>query len=107
MGAAGIGNKAPRAGRPYRTKWCPLCPAGTPSSEEHIAMVCPAVDQTRRDTGLLTTINLGILAGLEGRQVYFNLLNGLDCKGRKLPLKDFLDVGRSLGLVLDKWMGMW
>ena len=107
LGATGIGNKAPRAGRPYRTKWCPLCPEGTPSTEQHIVISCPAVDKERSETGLQMTINLGWLAGLDNGQIYFNLLNGLDKDGRRLSSGDFLDIGNKLGVLLDKWLDLW
>ena len=68
LGAAGLGNKAPRAGRPNRTKLCPLCATPTPSDEQHPVMVCGAFGEERKLTGLQTVINLGRLGGKEARK---------------------------------------
>ena len=107
LGAAGLGNKAPWVGRPDRTKFCPLRPGGVQSNEQHIVMCCRAVEKERKETGLLTTINLGRLAGLEDEQVYYNLLNGRARDGKALSRADFLAVGKALNVVLDKWLSLW
>ena len=67
-----------------RTKWCPLCPPGTKSSELHLALEFPADEKEHKATGLRTIIDLGLLAGLEVEEVYFNMLNGVNMKGEKV-----------------------
>ena len=44
---AGLGNKAPQIGYPNMVKMCPLCPVPTPSTEQHVAMSCQAVETER------------------------------------------------------------
>ena len=107
LGVAGLGNRAPRAGRPYRNKWCPLGPPGTPSSELHLVLECPAVESERKAMGLRTTIDLGLLAGLEIEEVYFNLLNGVNMKGEKVGRMDYLSLGGTLKVLLDRWLALW
>ena len=70
-------------------------------------MECPAVENERKATGLRTTIDLGLLAGLEMEEVYFNLLNGVNMKGDKVGRRDYLSLGGSLKVLLDRWLALW
>ena len=107
MGAAGLGNKAPRYGRKHRTKWCPLCPPNTKLDEFHLVVSCGAVEEERRVTGLGTVLNLGLLKGTTLEEVYYNLLNGRSMSGKKVMRSEWLQVGRSLRVLLDKFMSLW
>ena len=90
-----------------RTKWCPLCPPGTKSSELHLALEFPADEKEHKATGLRTIINLGLLAGLEVEEVYFNMLNGVNMKGEKVGRVDYLSLGGSLKVLFDRWLALW
>ena len=107
LGAAGLGNKAPRIGYPNRVKMCPLCPVPTPSTEQHVAMSCQAVETERKSVGLRTTMNLGLCNGLEEEQIYFNLMNGVKMGGERMTKEEFMELGHSLSVLLKKWLSCW
>ena len=72
-----------------------------------VVMDCTSVEAVRRVTGFRTTINLGLVAGVEKEMIFANLLNGVGSTGNTLLKRDFMDVGRIFNVLLVKWWSLW
>ena len=107
MRAVGFGNMAPRTGRNYRMRWCPLCPAGTPNSERHIAVMCMRIEEEREQLGLRRRINIGLLDGLDEEEVYSRWLRGVASTWETLGRREWFEIGGLLNILLDKWLSLW
>ena len=103
VACAGLGNKAPRTGMPRRT-YCPLCGPGVEVSERHVVSSCRGVLDVRRGTGVSSMLALFRAEGLEEEDSFYNYVNGLDSKGKKVSRVDYLRRGSAMGEVVEAWM---
>ena len=87
---------------------CPLCPRTVANSVSHLALFCPNVERIRKDeTGIASFRNTCMLKGFSEDKVFHLFINGFDWNENPVNAADFLDRGRELAHLLDKWLDKW
>ena len=103
---AGLGNKQPRTGH-LRKPFCPACPTRTPNTGAHLLFECGSVSTLRRDTGIQSFLTLGLHRGLSRMQCFSYFVNGLDTKGQSINKLDYLERGKAMNDMREKWLSKW
>ena len=103
---AGLGNKQPRTGH-LRKPFCPACPTRTPNTGAHLLFECGSVSTLRRDTGIQSFLTLGLHRGLSRIQCFSYFVNGLDTKGQSINKLDYLERGKAMNDMREKWLSKW
>ena len=99
---AGLGNRAPRAGR-IRTGVCSLC--GDVLSEVHVAFACPAMDDFRYGhTDIMRFQSMCAARGILQLLSYKMYLLGLGWDRKQVSTSVYLGRGRTLQRVLSEWL---
>ena len=99
---AGLGNRAPRPGRPRCTR-CPLC-LGT-LDEVHVAFLCPSMNDYREgNTDIPVFISLCRTMGIFPSVSYRMYVRGLDCYGSAVTTSMYLKRGRTLQRLTTEWL---
>ena len=102
LGAAGLGNTAPRRGHP-RVKVCPVC--GGQLDERHVALVCPGLEEFRREETELTFFrNLCRRKNMTEKETYRRLMNGYDWNGNKVQRAELAQRGGWLRNLKNLWL---
>ena len=103
---AGLGNREPRQGH-ARKPYCPLCPVPTPTSEFHLAFICPSVSGLRGSTGISSFISSCCLRGVTIVKTYGLFISGKDSQGKDVDLPTYLDRGKCLDDLRSSWLSKW
>ena len=103
---AGLGNREPRQGH-ARKSYCPLCPVPTPTSEFHLAFICPSVSGLRGSTGISSFISSCCLRGVTIVKTYGLFISGKDSQGKDVDLPTYLDRGKCLDDLRSSWLSKW
>ena len=102
MGAAGLGNTAPRKGE-QRQKVCKVCSGQL--DERHVALVCPGLENHReKETELSFFRNICRRKGMSEKETYRRLVNGYDWNGNKVPRSELAKLGGWLKSLKKCWL---
>lgn len=102
LNSAGLGNRAPRAGR-QRTGHCSLCNAAL--TEVHVAFLCPGMDDFRyNNTDIMVFIAMCRTRGTFPSLAYKWYVTGLDWNGVAVAASVYLKRGRNLQRISDEWL---
>ena len=102
MGAAGLGNTAPRKGE-QRQKVCKVCSGQL--DERHVALVCPGLENHReKETELSFFRNICRRKGMSEKETYRRLVNGYDWNGNKVMRSDLVKRGLELKGLRKFWL---
>ena len=100
-----IGHKYARVGRLSVQRHCPLCPCTVANSVSHLILFCPYIERIREDeTSIGSFRNTCLLKEEKTLSLY---INGFDWNENPVGPADFLDRGRELSHLLDKWLDKW
>ena len=83
--------------------WKQLCFAcSKPLTEEHTVVECTVVVNVRRNTGVSSFFLMAKWKGLSTREAFCMFINGQDCMGRRISLRDYEERGKAVGAIITE-----
>ena len=100
---AGLGNKIPLPGSPVQTS-CPLCLGVHKLTEAHVLFTCPAVRNTRRETGITLFLTQAAVHGHSESRSHHLFVTGYDLSGKTLDMENYKQRAVAMLNIKSAWL---
>ena len=100
---AGLGNKIPLPGSPVQTS-CPLCLGVYKLTEAHVLFACPAVRDTRRETGVSLFLTQAAVRGHSDSKSHYLFVAGFDLLEKMLDMENYKQRAVAMSAIKSTWL---